>query len=51
MRKNEVAVVEKKEIEQLYGMPEQKFISFAEILPPRQGKDSEANEDNENEEV
>lgn len=46
-----VAVVEKKEIEKLYGMTEQAFISFAEILPPRNGKDNEAAEDNENEEV
>ena len=49
--KKAVAVVEKKEIEQLYGMTEQDFISFAEILPPRQTKDSEVAEDNENEEV
>lgn len=46
-----VAIVEKKEIEQLYGMSEQDFISMAELLPPRQSKDSEATENNETEEV
>lgn len=40
-----VAVVEKKEIEQLYGMSEQDFISLAKLLPPRQVKDSEATEE------
>ena len=46
-----VAIVEKKEIEQLYGMSEQEFISIAKLLPPRQGKDTEATENNETEEV
>ncbi len=46
-----VAIVEKKEIEQLYGMSEQDFISLAKILPPRQGKDTEATENNETEGV
>lgn len=46
-----VAIVEKKEIEQLYGMSEQDFISLAKLLPPRQGKDSEATENDETEEV
>ena len=36
-----VAIVEKKEIEQLYGMSEQEFINIAKLLPPRQGKDAE----------
>lgn len=36
-----VAIVEKKEIEQLYGMSEQEFINIAKILPPRQEKDAE----------
>lgn len=49
--KKAVAVVEKNVIERLYGMTEQEFISLAEILPPRQAKDNEANEDNENKEV
>lgn len=46
-----VAIVEKKEIEQLYGMSEQDFISLAKLLPPRQGKDSEATENDESEEA
>lgn len=46
-----VAIVEKKEIEQLYGMTEQDFISMAKLLPPRQVKDSEATENDETEEV
>lgn len=46
-----VAVVEKEENEQLYGMPEQEFICLAKILPPRQVKDGEATENNETEEV
>lgn len=46
-----VAIVEKEENEQLYGMPEQEFICLAKLLPPRQGKDSEATENNETEEV
>ena len=46
-----VAIVEKKEIEQLYGMNEQEFINLAKLLPPRQGKDTEATENNETEEV
>ena len=49
--KKAVAVVEKKEIEQLYGMTEQAFISFAEILPPRKSNDNELTGNNENEEV
>ena len=46
-----VSIVEKKEIEQLYGMSEQDFISMAELLPPRQVKDNEAIENNGTEEV
>ena len=46
-----VAIVEKKEIEQLYGMSEQDFISMAELLPPRQVKDSETTEKCKGEEV
>lgn len=46
-----VAVVEKEENEQLYGMPEQEFICLAKHLLPRQGKDNEATENNETEEV
>lgn len=46
-----VAIVEKKEIEQLYGMSEQDFISLAKLLPPRQGKVTESTENNETEEV
>lgn len=40
-----VAIVEKKEIEQLYGMSEQEFISIAKRLPPRQEKDTEETEE------
>lgn len=46
-----IAIVEKEENEQLYGMPEQEFICLAKLLPPRQGKDNEATENNETEEA
>lgn len=46
-----VAIVEKKEVEHLYGMSEQDFISMAKLLPPRQGKDNEATENNGTEEA
>lgn len=36
-----VHIVDKKEIETLYGMTEQKFIENAEVLPPRKGSESE----------
>ena len=36
-----VHIVDKKEIETLYGMTEQKFIENAEVLPPRKGYESE----------
>ena len=32
-----VHVVDKEEIETLYGMSEQDFINYAEVLPPRNG--------------
>lgn len=36
-----VTVVGTKEEETLYGMPEQKFIESAEVLPPRSSKETE----------
>ena len=37
-----VHIVEKEEIETLYGMTEQEFIEHAEVLPPRNSTDKEA---------
>lgn len=36
-----VHVVDKEEVETLYGMTEQEFIDNAQILPPRSGKETE----------
>ena len=36
-----VKIVDKEEIETLYGMPEQKFMELAEVLPPRTKTDAE----------
>lgn len=33
-----VHIVDKREIETLYGMPEQEFIEHAKVLPPRETK-------------
>ena len=33
-----VHIVDKREVETLYGMPEQKFIEHATVLPPRENK-------------
>lgn len=33
-----VHIVDKKELETLYGMPEQEFIEHAKVLPPRETK-------------
>lgn len=41
-----VHIVDKEEIETLYGMPEQEFIQYAKVLPPRNGANSDE-EDNE----
>ena len=50
-----VAIIEKKEIEQLYGLSEQDFIFFGKLLPSRSSKDIEEAENdmetNETEEV
>lgn len=42
-----VSVVEKEEVEQLYGMPEQEFISLATVLPPREAKAEAEKEEEE----
>ena len=39
-----VHVVESTEFETLYGMPEQKFIELADVLPPRKTKDEHESE-------
>lgn len=40
-----VHIVNSKEVETLYGMPEQDFIKYASILPPREAKtETEENE-------
>ena len=39
-----VHIVDKKEVETLYGMPEQDFIKYATVLPPRTA--STANKEN-----
>lgn len=36
-----VHIVDKEEIETLYGMTEQEFIQYAKVLPPRNGVNSE----------
>lgn len=41
-----VHIVDKEEIKTLYGMTEQEFIQYAKLLPPRNGANSVA-EDNE----
>lgn len=40
-----VHIVETEEIEQLYGMPETKFLMYAEKLPPRNSATEEDNEE------
>lgn len=39
-----VHVVASEEVETLYGMPEQKFIELAEVLPPRGKKEEQENQ-------
>ena len=41
-----VHIVDKEEIETLYGMSEQEFIHYAKVLPPRNGVTSEKEVDN-----
>ena len=36
-----VHIVDTDEIETLYGMPEQEFIQYAKVLPPRNGAETE----------
>ena len=42
-----VHIVDTEEIETLYGMTEQEFIQYAKVLPPRNGKNSDEEADNE----
>ena len=42
-----VHIVDKEEIETLYGMTEQEFIQYAKVLPPRNGANSDEEADNE----
>ena len=42
-----VHVVDKEEVETLYGMTEQDFIQYAKVLPPRNGANSDEEVDNE----
>jgi hypothetical protein len=42
-----VHIVDKEEIETLYGMTEQEFIQYAKVLPPRNGANSDKEADNE----
>lgn len=42
-----VHIVDKEEIETLYGMTEQEFIKYAEVLPPRNGANTDEEADNE----
>lgn len=42
-----VHIVDKEEIETLYGMSEQDFILHAKVLPPRNGANSDEEADNE----
>ena len=42
-----VHIVDKEEIETLYGMTEQEFIQYAKVLPPRNGANSNEEADNE----
>ena len=42
-----VHIVDKEEIETLYGMPEQDFIKYAKVLPPRNSANSGEEADNE----
>lgn len=42
-----VHIVDKEEIETLYGMTEQEFIQYAKVLPPRKGANSDEEADNE----
>lgn len=42
-----VHIVDKEEIETLYGMTEQEFIQHAKVLPPRSGVNSDEEEVNE----
>lgn len=42
-----VHIVDKEEIETLYGMTEQDFIQYAKVLPPRNGANSDEEADNE----
>lgn len=38
-----VHIVDKKEVETLYGMSEQDFMNHAKVLPPRKGTEKEEN--------
>ena len=42
-----VHIVDKEEIETLYGMTEQEFIKYAKVLPPRNGVSVDEEADNE----
>lgn len=42
-----VHIVDKEEIETLYGMTEQEFIQYAKVLPPRNSTSSDEELDNE----
>lgn len=42
-----VAVVSKTEFEELYGMPEDEFLKYAVVLPPRTGNNAETEKDGE----
>lgn len=42
-----VHIVDKEEIETLYGMTEQEFIQYAKVLPPRNGSNSDEESDND----
>lgn len=42
-----VHIVDKEEIETLYGMTEQEFIQYAKVLPPRNCANSDEEADNE----
>lgn len=39
-----VHIVDKEEVETLYGMKEEDFITFAEVLPPREKNTEDAND-------
>ena len=44
-----VHVVDKEEVETLYGMTEQDFITLAKVLPPRDKNEAQEDADNEEE--